>query len=291
MPSLAAMLIGLERLNAGFRSRSVQIANHTVVYSEGGRGETLVLVHGFGSSRDSWNRMASRLTKRYRVIAPDLPGWGESTRLDEESYGYPKQVERLRQFIAALGLGRAHMIGHSMGGCIASAYAAQFPDDVVTLGLISAHGVAEPEPGELAQSAAKGDNWLVPATVPEFERLLSNVFSKRPYLPKSVFRVLANRTVQGYSKSVRIFAEIARIDPPLESRLPRIKAPTLIVWGDRDRAIHVSCAEVFRRGISRSDVLIIPGSGHMPLVENARQCTTAWLAFVEQQSKSARAAA
>jgi pimeloyl-ACP methyl ester carboxylesterase len=285
------MLITLERLNAGFRRRSVQIGNHHVVYSEGGKGEPVVLVHGFGSSRDSWNRFAGRLKKQYRVIAPDMPGWGESTRIEAESYGYPKQVERLREFITALGLGRVHLVGHSMGGFICSAYAAQYPDEVMTLSLIAPHGVAELQASELARSVAAGDNWLVASSLPEFERLLDKVFGKRPYIPKSVLRQAAKRAIAGSAKSSKIFWETQKNDPPLEVRLSQIKAPALIIWGDQDRVLHVSCAEVFRRGISNSEVLLLPGSGHMPLIENARQCATAWLKFVEKTQQTASAAA
>lgn len=291
MPNLATMLIALERLSAGFRRRSIQIGDHHVVYSEGGKGEPLVLVHGFGSPRDSWNRMAGRLTKQYRVIAPDLPGWGESTRTEAESYGYPKQVARLREFITALGLGRVHLIGHSMGGFISSAYAAQYPEDVISLGLIAPHGVTEPQSSELARSVAAGDNWLVASAMPEFERLLNNVFAKRPYLPKSVLRMVAGRAIAGSAKSARIFAEMQTNDPPLEARLPQIKAPALIIWGDQDRVLHVSCADVFRRGIHNSEVLLLPGSGHMPLIENARQCATAWLKFADKTRAAKMAAA
>ena len=291
MPNLATMLITLERLNAGFRRRSLQMGDHRVVYSEGGKGEPVVLVHGFGSSRDSWNRFAGRLTKQYRVIAPDMPGWGESTRIEAESYGYPKQVQRLREFITMLGLGRVHLIGHSMGGFICSAYAAQYPDEVITLSLIAPHGVAEPEPSELFHDVAKGDNWLVASSLPEFERLLDKVFGKRPYIPKSVLRQAANRAIAGSAKSAKIFWETQKNDPPLEARLPQIKGPALIIWGEHDRVLHVSCAEVFRRGIKNSEVLLLPGSGHMPLIENARQCATAWLKFVDRTQQPASAAA
>jgi pimeloyl-ACP methyl ester carboxylesterase len=290
MPNLATMLITLERLSAGVRRRSLKIGDHDVVYSEGGKGEPVILVHGFGSSRDSWNRMAGRLTKRYRVIAPDLPGWGESTRIDTESYDYRKQVARLREFITALGLGRVHLIGHSMGGFICSAYAAQYPDEVITLGLIAPHGVTEPQPSDLAQSVAAGDNWLVASSMPEFERLLKNVFAKRPYLPKSVLKMVANLAIAGSAKSAKIFAEMQTNEPPLEAMLPQVKAPALIIWGDQDRVLHISGADVFHRSINNSEVLLLPGSGHMPLIENARECATAWLTFADK-TRAAKVAA
>jgi abhydrolase domain-containing protein 6 len=186
MANLATLLIGLERFSSGLKRHTVQVSDHRIVYSEGGHGEPVVLLHGFAASADSWNRFAKPLTRHYRVIAPDLPGWGASTRLDAASYGYPAQVDRVHQLLSQLGLGRVHLVGHSMGGFIASAYAARYPEEVITLGLIAPHGMVELEPSELAQSVAKGDNWLVASSHQEFDRLLNNVFAKRPYTPKSV---------------------------------------------------------------------------------------------------------
>ncbi len=291
MANLATMLISLERFSSGLRRRTVQLGDHRVVYSEGGKGEPVVLVHGFGAAADTWNRFAGRLTKRYRVIAPDLPGWGASTRLEAESYGYSSQVERLHQFLALLGLGRVHLVGHSMGGFIASAYAARYPDEVITLTLMAPHGVAEPQPSDLARSVAKGDNWLVADSPQAFDRLLNNVFAKRPYIPGPVLKYLAKRTIQGSAKSGEIFAEMQTNDPPLEERLPRIKAPTLIIWGDQDRVLHVSCLDVFRQGIKNSEVLVLRGCGHMPMTENTRECADAWLAFLNKPRQAFETAA
>jgi abhydrolase domain-containing protein 6 len=291
MAKLAIMLIKLERYKAGFRRKTIQVGDHLIAYSEGGKGEPVLLLHGFGASADNWNRFAARLTKRYRVIAPDLPGWGQSTRLEAESYAYPMQVERLHQLVAQLGLKRFHLLGHSMGGFLASAYAARFPEEVITLGLLAPHGVTEPQPSELALSVAAGDNWLVARSVAEFDRLLNKVFARRPYLPKSVFKLLAAHAIRGSAKSAKIFAELQTNEPPLIERLCQIKAPTLIVWGDQDRVLNVSCAEVFRQGIKSSDLLVLPGIGHMPLVESARECASAWMAFVQESHRTTGAAA
>jgi pimeloyl-ACP methyl ester carboxylesterase len=291
MSKLAMMFIGLERFSAGFKRKSVQVGDHRIAYSEGGKGEPVVLVHGFGASSDNWNRMAGRLTKRYRVIAPDMPGWGQSTRMDSASYAYPQQVERLHEFLSALGLRRVHLVGHSMGGFISSAYAARYPEEVITLGLLAPHGVTEPQPSELALSLAAGDNWLVARNVPEFDRLLNKVFGKRPYLPKSVFKLFAAYAIRGSAKSARIFAEMQNNDPALEERLPLVKAPTLIIWGDQDRVLNVSGAEVFGKGIRNSELMVLPGVGHMPLIESARECAAAWMKFVDESRKGASAAA
>jgi abhydrolase domain-containing protein 6 len=290
--SLATMLIGIERRMAGLRRKSVHVADHRIVYSEGGErnAETVVLVHGFSSSADGWNRLAGQLTKRYHVIAPDLPGWGESTRIESAFYGYPAQVERLHQFLEQLGLKRFHLAGHSMGGGISAKYAVLYPGQVITLGLIAPHGVAEPEESELSRCVAKGDNWLVVSSMEGFERLMQNLFVKRPFVPRSVLKYLAEQTISRSAKSQRIFDEIHSSTPLLEE-LKQIKASTLIVWGDDDKLIHVSAADLFRNSIQNSEVLIMHQTGHMPLLENVRQCGAAYLAFIEKGHGAKEAAA
>lgn len=291
--ALATMLIGLERFLSGVKRKAAQVGDHRVVYSQGGKdgAEPVVLVHGFSASADSWNRITAQLTRRYYVIAPDLPGWGESTRMDSASYAYPAQVERLHQFLQQLGLSRFHLVGHSMGGCISSAYAARYPDEVITLGLIAPHGVTEPVESELARAVAQGDNWLVVSSMPGFERLMENLFVKRPYAPRSVLNYFAEQTISRHAKTQRIFDEIQANDPPLQEQLGKIKAPTFIIWGDQDKLIHVSGAEVFRKSIGNSEVLILEQTGHMPLMENVKQCCAAYMAFLEKARAANKAAA
>ena len=290
--SLATMLIGIERRMAGVRQKAVQAGDHRVVYSEGGERnpETVVLVHGFSASADSWNRLAGQLTKCYHVIAPDLPGWGDSTRIDSASYAYPAQIERLHGFVEQLGVRQFHLVGHSMGGGISARYAALYPNQVITLGLIAPHGLQEPEQSELARCVAQGDNWLVISSMEGFERLMKNLFVKRPFVPRPVLRYLAEQTISRSAKTQRIFDEINSSTPLLEE-LKQIKAPTFIVWGDDDKLIHVSAAEVFRNAIQNSEVLIMKQTGHMPLLEDVRQCGAGYIAFIEKRRGAKEAAA
>ena len=282
MARLAKTLIGFERFISGVRRHTVQVDDHRIVYSEGGRGDTVLLLHGFGASGDSWNRCAASLTRKYRVIAPDLPGWGASTRLEHASYGYPAQLERIHRLTEELKLDRFHLAGHSMGGFLAAAYAARFPAKVITLGLIAPHGMAEPQPSDLAQSVEKGDNWLVASSLSDFNRLLDNLFVRRPYIPSAVIKYLGKLAVRNFAKSSKIFSELQHNQPPLLQRLSQIKAPTLIVWGDHDRVIHVSCAELFRSNIKRAELLIVSACGHMPVSEKVKAWTKPYMAFLEK---------
>jgi pimeloyl-ACP methyl ester carboxylesterase len=260
------------------------------VYAEGGRGETVLLLHGFGSDQSCWNRVAKFLTKRYHVVAPDLPGWGSSTRIPTASYAYPDQVARVHRIVQELKLGRFHLAGHSMGGGIAARYAARYPDEVMTLGLVAAHGIIEPQESELRRSVeTRGENWLLVSSHQDFQNLLKHLFVKRPFVPRSVTKYLERDAIAKCEQNRKIFDAILRDDPPLLDLLPQIKAPTLVIWGDHDLLVDVSAAGVFKAKIKRAKLLVLPNCGHMPIVERPRECADAYVAFLGGQGNGGKA--
>jgi abhydrolase domain-containing protein 6 len=285
MSLLASFFLALDRSAAGLRLREIQVDDHKIKYAEGGRGETVLLLHGFGAESGNWNRMAKRLTKRSRVIAPDLPGWGRSTRLEDGSYGYPVQVERIHRLVQKLGLTRFHLMGHSMGGGIAARYAAKYPEEVMTLGLMAAHGLVEPRESAIRRAVAGGENWLLVSSPQDFQRLVDHLFIKRPPAPRAVVKYLVQQAISRCEKNRQIFADMHSTDSPLIDVLPQIKAPTLLIWGDEDMLVDVSAVDVFKEKIPDAKALVLH-SGHMPLVEHGRECAEAYLAFLDKQAKS-----
>jgi len=137
-PPMTSAARGVERWRSDLERKEIAVADGTrFVYLEGGSGEPLVLVHGFGADKDNFTRVARWLTPHYRVIVPDLVGFGESAHLPEADYHYAAQAARVHAFVQALGLGRVHLGGNSMGGGIAMSYAAQHPQEVASLWLIA----------------------------------------------------------------------------------------------------------------------------------------------------------
>ena len=133
MPEQAARLaIHAERQRAGLVRKEIDLPGglHSV-YLEGGRGEPLILLHGFGANKDNFLRVARQLTPHYRVIVPDLTGFGESSHPAGADYMPAAQAERVRALAQALGLRRLHLGGSSMGGQIAMSYAVLHPDDLI----------------------------------------------------------------------------------------------------------------------------------------------------------------
>ena len=113
---LVALVIGMVRRWGRMSAKSVVVDGVTWPYLEGGPpdGAVVVLIHGFGGDKNNWPLYARYFTKRYRVIAPDLPGFGENVRNPEWHYGGAAQTERLHAFITELDLDDIHLAGNSM---------------------------------------------------------------------------------------------------------------------------------------------------------------------------------
>jgi pimeloyl-ACP methyl ester carboxylesterase len=112
---------------ADLSTRQVQIGDTRWTYYEGGKGPVIVLVHGFGTDRSVWLPVAKILTRNFHVVIPDLPGWGQSTRLADADYGIDAQAKRLNAFVHTLNLAPVLVVGHSMGGAIAAGDHAVWP--------------------------------------------------------------------------------------------------------------------------------------------------------------------
>jgi pimeloyl-ACP methyl ester carboxylesterase len=252
------------------------------VYLEGGSGEPLLLIHGFGADKDNWTRVSRFLTPKYHVIAPDLQGFGESSKSQTASYAIAAQVETLRAFVQKLGLKRVHLGGSSMGGDIAATWAAKYPDEVSSLWLVGPAGISTVGPSELDKIvAAGGKNPLVAKTPEEFYGIFNFVMTDPPFIPKAVLKVMAERRIANFDLEQRIFKDI-RSSPALEGQIAGLATPTRVLWGDHDRALNYEGAQVFVRLMPKASATIMPGAGHLPMIERPRAAAEDYLDFRAQ---------
>jgi len=276
--------LGLERRLARLHERQARVMQFALPYLEGGHGETLVLVHGFGADKDNFTRLARRLTPRLRVVVPDLPGFGDASRDLQARYRIDDQVARLRLFLAGLGLERCHLGGNSMGGFIAAQYAATYPAAVQTLWLLDAAGCAAAYDNAIGRRyLASGEVPLLVRTPGEFDALLRVVMQHVPWLPHSLRHELARRAVADFALHTRIFREFTRESPTLEDRYAAIRAPTLIVWGREDQMLSPAAAAVMAALIPRSELILLPDTGHLPMLERPRAVAADYLRFLAAQ--------
>jgi abhydrolase domain-containing protein 6 len=271
-----------ERKAAGLQQRSLRIGDYEIAYLDGGHGETILMVHGFAANKDNWTRFAKLITPLYRVVALDLPGFGESTCLENASYSIADQAKRLNQFADAVGLEKFHIVGNSMGGYIAAKYTILFPQRVLSLGLFNASGVRSPVPSEMVKRLAKGEpNPLVAGSVDEFDRMIKFVFSTPPDIPRFVKKPLAEEALRHKSSNERIMKQLSAETGALEPELPKIKSRTLVLWGDEDRVLDVSSVEVLKKGLLDCTVVIMKNCGHLPMIERPQEASEHYLAFLK----------
>lgn len=270
---------------AGLSRRVVPVDNHRWVYLAGGKGEAVLFIHGFGGDKDRWAPFLTPFDRnRYRVVVPDLPGFGESSRFGTASYDVPSQTNRLHRFVQAINLKSFHLAGVSMGGNIAGYYATKYPDQVKSLTLIGAAGVRSPEPSdrERFQRQAKR-NILIVHSLDQFIELNAFLYHHPPQVSAPVLNYYARQAMAGSVFNSKVYDDLLKTaDGMLEDRLTEIVAPTLVLWGAKDRVFHVSCAGVFQNGILNCRTVIIENCGHLPYLEKPSETREAFWSFIEK---------
>lgn len=274
------ILTALARLICGMRRRSVTVADHRVMYLEGGEGQTLVLLHGIGADKDNFLLVARQLAAHYHLIVPDLPGFGESDAHHEAPYDVATQVSRLHKFLGELGLDRVHLGGNSMGGLVASAYAASYPVQVLSLWLLAPAGLSQALGSGLRNALDAGIPLPIFAkSVREMWGLLRFVIHRPIWLPRFVLKSLAERQRRAYALNQRIVASLAE-GPELDHYLRSNPCvPTLIAWGREDLALDASGAELLVSILERSEIQLLDAVGHVPMIEAPRRCAADFRRF------------
>lgn len=269
------------RKQSGLIRKEITLPNGLhYAYLEGGQGEPLMLLHGFGGNKDTFTRVSRFLVKRYRVIIPDVIGFGESAHPLQADYSPSTQVERLRALSQALTLKSLHLGGNSMGGQIALLYSALYPAEVNSLWLMSPAGIwSAPKSDVLKINTESDRNPLIARNEKEFEEVMTLGMNKPPFIPKPMLKVLAQERIQNAALEEHIFQKI--LDHSVEDQISGMETPTLIVFGSQDRVIPVETANVLSKLLPNSKVVFVQNAGHVSMFEKPRQCANEYVSFRE----------
>ncbi|TGL99767.1 alpha/beta fold hydrolase [Leptospira jelokensis] len=265
--------ISLERYRSDLETKSIVVEDLEWKYTEkAGNGETLLVVHGFGGDKDHWTRFTRHLPKNIRVIAPDLPGFGDSSKPEGMDYTQEAQSIRLQKFTETLGLKEFHIAGNSMGGGIAGIFAAKFPKQVKSLILFDNAGIKSPVPSEMQTIVLSGkESPLLVKDKEDFDRLLRFTFVNPPYLPGFLKTYFAEKSVANRNWNAHILEQIRKEGFFLESQLSKIQSPCLTIWGKEDKVIHYSVMEVLQKKLkTKLETVLLEGMGHAPMIEDPK---------------------
>lgn len=267
-----------QRIAAGLSRDSAVVGDHRWVYAYNDEAPAdaplLVMVHGFTGSKENWYPLAQRLRGRYRLLIPDLPGWGESQRRVGDNYGFVAQSARLARFIEQVARPRGGgvvLLGHSMGGGIAAMTAAGHPRDVGRIGLLDAAGVRFRD-NRFGVEVLAGRNPFAVDDADSLQRYVDTVFfdaAAKPTIPWPADDIYIARRKRdaAFEQSV-----LDRIGRGPERFLPgeaaaKIRQPALLLWCKQDAVIDSSAMALYAARMPQARQVLLDGCGHMSLME------------------------
>lgn len=276
----------------------VEVNGDRIAYLDGGSGETLLLIHGMGGSSATWRAVLPDLARDCRVVAPDLLGHGESDK-PRSDYSLGGFAIWLRDFMDAVGIPRATMIGQSLGGAIAMQFAYQHRRRCERLILIGSGGL-EPELNlTLRMLSAPGAELLLPVVAPKpvleiGNRIRDKLVSAGMYsaggaeLWNTYSSLGDGRTRQAFLRTLRSVADY-RGQAVEAMQQPHVAAqlPVLLIWGERDWVVPVSHGYAAHEAMPGSRLTVLADVGHFPHVESPETVTgiiREFLATTERRS-------
>ena len=232
-----------------------------IAYQRVGRGPPLVLVHGAGVDGRMWQPQLKALADEFTIIAWDEPGAGRSDDLPA-GFGLADYAHCLAGVIEALGLGRAHVAGLSWGGTVVQELYRHHPDQVATLILAGSYaGWKGSLPAKEVEARVEGLRTMLERG----ERYdPPGLFAAAP--PPEFALLLEEMTAA--ARSASLWAQLSVMaQTDQRDLLPRIAAPTLLIWGDADARSPLRVAHQFANAIPNAELKLLPGAGHMSNLE------------------------
>jgi pimeloyl-ACP methyl ester carboxylesterase len=278
--------------NPSLSPQTTQIKGHTIFYIVKGEGEPLLLIHGYGAGFWVWEKQVDILSHSYRVYALDLLGHGFSDR-PKIDYTPETYIHFFRDFMDGVGIERATLIGNSMGGGIAWAMAALFPERVKRLILINCV-----PPDVLKQ--VRNESFRMLAAVKDIPLLSYLVIASRNknlikailqecvsdirlITPEIVIRQYQLSRIKGTTWVLYSTLQNGKDTSKMGDYFSRIHHPALLIWGERDLIFPLSVGENLHQAIQGSKLFVIEKSGHIPMWETPEVVNRAILDFLKEK--------
>jgi 2-hydroxy-6-oxonona-2,4-dienedioate hydrolase len=263
-------------------SKQVEIFGQKIHYLESGvaSNPTVILLHGLGGDVSNWAMTIPALSGKYHVYAPDQIGFGKSDK-PLANYRVAMLVEFLDVFCRKLDVRKATLVGNSLGGWTAAAFAIAHPEKVDKIVLVDAAGYSSKRWGgpEMTREALAGLN---PSTTADFKRLLSLVLYNKAMLTDQFLETaLTNKLKRGDGYTINSFIEsIVRGEDFLDGKTKVINTPALVIWGKDDGLTPLGLGKAFAEDIPGAQLLVIDNCGHVPQMEKPAEFNAALLKFL-----------
>jgi len=271
-----AIAMAAGHANAGVTERFVEIDGHAwrvldTVPAETRDGTCLVL-HGLGTSAEAMMGVAAIMRDTHRVLVPDLPGFGDHAKHEGRRHDWRFYIDEIERFRQHEKLGQVDVVGTSMGGAFAAAYAATYPQSVRRVVLLSPAGVTAPVQNDFMKRVAAGEIPLDITDDASFDEVLRLNFPKPPDMPTPIRQAFIDRAVERREALLSIIEDtrgflLSGVEPLMKD----IKAPTLVLYGSADLLTDPSMISVWRAGLPDFRGEVLEGAGHVLLYDKGRE--------------------
>lgn len=249
-------------------------------YSEAGYGMPILLVHGFPFDNRIWAAQLGELGATYRVIAPDLRGFGQSAAPDN-GYSMDDFAADLVMLLDRLGIERAVWVGHSMGGYITLAAPRRWPERIPAAVFVCTHARADSKEKQI-QRETSAENVMQNGVSDTAYTMMGTIFAtdvdRQGEMAQQVYEIMVNAKPHAVAGALRGMAS----RPDSRDVARKLTIPTLVIAGDQDEAVNAELTDELASLIPGAQHVIIPGAGHMPMIEQPDQFTDALRNFLER---------
>jgi len=244
-------------------------------YKVVGDGEPILILHGWGGSSDSWSKVQQILADRgYKVIIPDLPGFGKS-KTPKVPWSREDYLKWILEFTGSQGLREFFLIGHSFGGSLSMLLASKYPEKIKKMIICAASGIKRKlglKDKAIYATAKIGNLFFSIKYLSLFKDGARNFF----------YLFLRNRDYTRADETMKKTLENV-LSEDLSEEIPKIKTGTLLIWGTRDRLVPIKFGREINKKISGSKLEILNGVGHSPHLEIPDMLSDIILSFIRKQ--------
>lgn len=241
-------------------AKTLAVGDKKLAYLEMGTGPAVVIIHGVGGHKEDWAGVAQALAATHHVFAIDMLGFGGSSKTGDD-LSMPVQAAAIKALLDANHIEKAALVGNSVGGWVATTFAATYPDRTERLVIIDAAGFKAMFEGEPPVN-------FDPNSPEEMGKLIHFVINSKvadtPGLPEQAYKAYVDSGEKAISAT---WGKSLFISPRLEELFPKVTAPTVILWGHDDRLFPNVLAGAFQAQIKGSRVEMIPDAGHFPQID------------------------
>lgn len=258
-----------------------------------GKDETILFLHGFADSKDTFYDAAQFLVGEFNIICPDLPGFGRSFKHRHEKYSIENYGQWICEFIEAINLDGFHIAGNSLGGAAALQTTLMIPQKIKTMTLVDPAGIYLPEPYCLHHELFDGHVIFDVKSPEEFEYFLNRVFTKVPFIPHPIKDFVYKEFSRHGLWHRKILADLIKglvsdedpriFDMAMNDRLADLKVPTFLIWGDDDTFFPKETAYFMQHEIENCEVQFMSDVGHCPQIESPRKFARIFRKFLHKQ--------